>query len=134
MDVKKIDFQKHGDERGMLVVAEYQKEIPFTVQRIYYIYNATTTTKRGFHSHKNLQQIYIAIHGTCKVMLTNGTEKLTVCLDKPDEGLYIGHNVWREIYDFSNDCVLLVLASDIYSENDYIRSYEEFEENQNTIK
>lgn len=133
MDIKKIDFQKHGDERGMLVVAEYQKEIPFTVRRIYYIYNANSTTKRGFHSHKNLQQIYIAIHGNCKVMLTNGTEKQIVCLDNPDQGLYIGHNVWREIYDFSDDCVLLVLASEIYSENDYIRSYEEFEQNQKAI-
>ena len=127
MDIRPIDFQKHGDDRGMLVVAEYQKEIPFPVKRIYYIYGAEADTRRGYHSHKNLQQIYIAIHGSCKVTLTDGTETQTVCLDNPAKGLYIGHNVWREIFDFSPDAVLLVLASEVYSEDDYIRTYEEFE-------
>lgn len=130
MDIKKIDFQKHGDDRGMLVVAEYEKEIPFIVKRIYYIYDADANTKRGFHSHKNLQQIYIAIHGSCKVKLTDGKEQQIICLDNQAEGLYIGHNVWREIYDFSSDCVLLVLASEKYSEDDYIRTYEQFEQSQ----
>ncbi|MDE7372945.1 MAG: FdtA/QdtA family cupin domain-containing protein [Clostridia bacterium] len=128
MDIKPIDFQQHGDSRGMLVVAEYQKEIPFTVKRIYYIYGAEAQTRRGYHSHKNLQQIYIAIHGSCKVTLTDGTDTQTVCLDTPTKGLYIGHNVWREIFDFSSDAVLLVLASDTYSEDDYIRTYQEFQE------
>ena len=131
MDIKKIDFQKHGDDRGMLVVAEYEKEIPFVVKRIYYIYDSHSTTQRGFHSHKNLQQIYIAIHGSCKVKLTDGNETKIVCLDNPAEGLYIGHNVWREIYDFSSDCVMLVLASEKYSEDDYIRNYEQFEQSLN---
>lgn len=81
MDIKKIEFQQHGDSRGMLVVAEYQKEIPFTVKRIYYIYGADSETRRGFHSHKNLQQIYIAIHGSCRVTLTDGKTTETVCLD-----------------------------------------------------
>ncbi len=126
MDIKKVSFQKHGDERGMLVVAEYQKEIPFPVKRVYYIYGVGEHTSRGFHSHKNLRQIYIAIHGSCKVKLTDGKEEQVVCLDNAAEGLYIGHNVWREIYDFSSDGVLLVLASDEYSEEDYIRTYEQF--------
>lgn len=134
MDIKQIDFQKHGDSRGMLVVAEYEKEIPFTVKRVYYIYGVGEHTSRGFHSHKNLQQIYIAIHGSCKVMLTNGKEKQVVTLDDPAKGLYIGHNVWREIFDFSHDGVLLVLASEKYSEDDYIRSYDEFQEWQRTHK
>ena len=126
MDIKKIEFQQHGDSRGMLVVAEYQKEIPFTVKRIYYIYGADSETRRGFHSHKNLQQIYIAIHGSCRVTLTDGKTTETVGLDDAASGLYIGHNVWREIYDFSDDAVLLVLASEPYSEDDYIRTYDQF--------
>ncbi len=126
LDIKKISFQKHGDDRGNLVVAEYGKEFPFPVKRVYYIYGVASDKKRGFHSHRNLEQVYIAIHGSCKVTLTDGTDTQTVTLSDPSEGLYIGHNVWREIYDFSEDGVLLVLASEVYKESDYIRSYEEF--------
>jgi len=127
MDVRKIEFQQHGDDRGMLVVAEHDKEIPFIVKRIYYIYGADANTRRGFHSHKELEQVYIAIHGSCKVTLTDGDETKTVRLNDPAQGLYIGHNVWREIFDFSKDAVLLVLASELYSEDDYIRDYKQFE-------
>ncbi len=126
MDIKKINFQKHNDTRGNLVVAELGKELPFEVKRVYYIYGVGEGIKRGFHSHKRLEQIYIAIHGSCKVTLTDGDDTRTVVLDNPSEGLYIGHNVWREIHDFSADGVLLVLASETYSEDDYIRSYDEF--------
>ncbi len=126
MDTKWIDFQKHGDDRGSLVVAEYEKEIPFLVKRIYYIYGVDDDKRRGFHSHKNLRQVYIAIHGSVKVMLDDGERQETVLLDNPAQGLYIGHNVWREIFDFSNDAVLLVLASEKFSESDYIRNHDEF--------
>lgn len=126
MDTKWIDFQKHGDDRGSLVVAEYEKEIPFLVKRIYYIYGVDDDKRRGFHSHKNLRQVYIAIHGSVKVMLDDGDKQETVLLDNPAQGLYIGHNVWREIFDFSNDAVLLVLASEKFSESDYIRNHDEF--------
>lgn len=121
-----IDFQCHDDNRGSLVVAEYQKEIPFVVKRIYYLFGGDIQTRRGYHSHKKLEQIYISINGSCKVMLTNGKEKNIVLLDKKDQGLYIGHNVWREIFDFSEDAVLLVLASEKYDESDYIRDYETY--------
>ena len=126
MDTRWIDFQKHGDDRGSLVVAEYEKEIPFLVKRIYYIYGVDDDKRRGFHSHKNLRQVYIAIHGSVKVMLDDGDKQETVLLDNPAQGLYIGHNVWREIFDFSNDAVLLVLASEKFSESDYIRNHDEF--------
>ncbi len=89
MDVRKIEFQQHGDDRGMLVVAEHDKEIPFIVKRIYYIYGADANTRRGFHSHKELEQVYIAIHGSCKVTLTDGDETKTVRLNDPAQGLYI---------------------------------------------
>ena len=126
MDTQWIDFQKHGDDRGSLVVAEYEKEIPFLVKRIYYIYGVSDDKRRGFHSHKNLRQVYIAIHGSLKVMLDDGEKQETVVLDNPAKGLYIGHNVWREIFDFSQDAVLLVLASEKFSESDYIRNHDEF--------
>ena len=126
MDTRWIDFQKHGDDRGSLVVAEYEKEIPFLVKRIYYIYGVDDDKRRGFHSHKNLRQVYIAIHGSVKVMLDDGERQETVLLDNPAQGLYIGHNVWREIFDFSKDAVLLVLASEKFSESDYIRNHDEF--------
>ena len=126
MDTRWIDFQKHGDDRGSLVVAEYEKEIPFLVKRIYYIYGVDDDKRRGFHSHNNLRQVYIAIHGSVKVMLDDGERQETVLLDNPAQGLYIGHNVWREIFDFSQDAVLLVLASEKFSESDYIRNHDEF--------
>ena len=126
MDVRWIDFQNHGDDRGNLVVAEYEKEIPFLVKRIYYIYGVSDDKRRGFHSHKELKQVYIAINGSLKVMLDDGKKQEIVTLDSPTKGLYIGHNVWREIYDFSKDAILLVLASEKYSEQDYIRNHDEF--------
>ena len=126
MDTTWINFQKHGDDRGNLVVAEYEKEIPFVVKRIYYIYGVSDDKRRGFHSHKELKQVYIAISGSLKVMLDDGKKQEIVTLNNPAKGLYIGHNVWREIYDFSNDAILLVLASEKYSEKDYIRNHDEF--------
>jgi len=81
---------------------------------------------RGHHAHKSLEQILICIHGSCKILLDNGEEKKIVSLEKPYEGLYIKNNIWREMYDFSPDAVLMVLASDYYKEEDYIRNYEEF--------
>ncbi|MBE6880769.1 MAG: WxcM-like domain-containing protein [Ruminococcaceae bacterium] len=126
MDTKMMKFQLHGDSRGQLVVAETMAEIPFEIKRLYYIYGVGEGIERGFHSHKNLQQVYIAIHGSMKVTLDDGTESKTVTLDDPAEGLYIGHGVWRKIFDFSPDAVLLVAASEHYSEDDYIRNYEDF--------
>ena len=126
MDIKMIEFQLHNDERGSLVVAEYQKEIPFLIKRVYYLYGSDSKTRRGYHSHKKLEQIYIAINGRCKVMLSDGKDNKIVQLDKREQGLYIGHNVWREIYDFSEEAVLLVLASEKYDESDYIRDYDSY--------
>lgn len=126
MQVIKYVFQPHGDDRGQLVALEEFKDIPFEIKRVYYIYDTLEGVRRGFHAHKNLQQILICIHGSCKVLLDNGEEKKIVPLEKPYEGLYIANNMWREMYDFSPDAVLLVLASEIYDESDYIRDYDEF--------
>ena len=126
MRVIKYSFQQHGDERGQLVSLEEFKDIPFVIKRVYYMYDTLDGVSRGFHAHKFLEQIMICIHGSCKVMLDNGSEKKVVNLEKPYEGLYVANNMWREMYDFSKDAVLMVLASDYYREEDYIRSYEEF--------
>lgn len=126
MQVIKYMFQPHGDERGQLIALEENKDIPFAIRRVYYMYDTVPGVARGFHAHKSLEQILICIHGSCKVRLDNGTEKKIVLLEKPYEGLYIANNMWREMYDFSEDAVLMVLASDFYKEEDYIRNYDEF--------
>ena len=126
MQVVKYMFQPHGDDRGQLVALEEHRDIPFEVKRVYYMYDTVSGVVRGKHAHKSLQQILICIHGTCKVCLDSGKEKKVIMLEKPYEGLYIAHYMWREMYDFSEDAVLMVLASDYYHEDDYIRDYEEF--------
>ena len=126
MQVIKYMFQPHGDERGQLVALEEFVDIPFEIKRVYFMYDTQKNVVRGHHAHKSLQQILVCIHGTCKVKLDNGRETKIVPLEKPYEGLYISNNIWREMYDFSEDAVLLVLASDLYKEEDYIRNYEDF--------
>lgn len=126
MEIKKYQFPAHGDDRGQLVAVEMLKDIPFEVKRVYYIYDTLPGVRRGFHAHRNLQQILICVHGSCKIHLDNGTDTAEVLLDKPNEGLYISNDMWREMYDFSDGAVLLVLASEYYDERDYIRNYQDF--------
>ena len=126
MQVLKYMFQPHGDERGMLVSLEEYTDIPFRVKRVYYMYDTKDGVVRGRHAHKSLEQILVCIHGSCKVRLDNGREKKIVHLEKPYEGLYVGRNMWREMFDFSSDAVLHVFASEVYDEKDYIRDYDEF--------
>lgn len=126
MQVVKYMFQPHGDKRGQLVALEEFKDIPFEIKRVYFMYDTAEGVRRGFHAHKSLEQILICIHGSCKILLDNGQEKKIVPLEKPYEGLYVSNNMWREMYDFSEDAVLLVLASQLYDELDYIRNYDDF--------
>lgn len=126
MQVMKYVFQPHGDERGQLVSLEEFKDIPFRVKRVYYMYDTAQGVNRGYHAHRSLQQILICIHGSCKIRLDNGREQKVVSLEKPNEGLYVSNVMWREMFDFSPDAVLLVLASELYDEADYIRDYDEF--------
>ncbi len=126
MKVKTYTFAPHGDDRGQLVAIEAMKDLPFEVKRVYYIYDTLTDVRRGFHAHKNLQQVLLCVNGSCKIHLDDGTDTAEVTLDKPNEGLYIANNMWREMYDFSPGAVLLVLASQYYDESDYIRNYEDF--------
>lgn len=126
MQIRKCIFEPHGDDKGQLVALEEFKDIPFRIKRVYYMYNTSEGVTRGFHAHKTLQQILVCVHGSCKISLDNGKEKTVVCLDKPNEGLYIPNSMWREMFDFSPDAVLMVLASELYDENDYIRDYDQF--------
>jgi dTDP-4-dehydrorhamnose 3,5-epimerase-like enzyme len=126
MQVIKYVFQPHGDERGQLVSLEEYKDIPFRIKRVYYMYGTAKGVTRGYHAHKSLEQILICIHGSCKVRLDNGKEKKIVPLEKPYEGLYVSNNMWREMFEFSSDAVLMVLASELYDESDYIRDYDDF--------
>ena len=126
MEIKRFSFPQHGDARGNLVALEELKDIPFEIKRIYYMYDTLSGVIRGKHAHKALEQVLICIHGSCKISMDNGHEKEEVLLDKPYEGLYLRNNIWREMYEFSPDAVLMVLASEYYDENDYVRNYEEF--------
>ncbi|MBS7818552.1 sugar 3,4-ketoisomerase [Wohlfahrtiimonas chitiniclastica] len=120
-----IDFPVLGDERGSLVALEGMKNIPFDIKRVYYIFGANEQP-RGFHAHKNLQQIVLCVSGKCRIILDDGETREDVWLDTPNQGLFISNNVWREMHDFSKDCVLLVLASQHYDEDDYIRNYDKY--------
>ncbi|WP_415062038.1 sugar 3,4-ketoisomerase [Bdellovibrio sp.] len=121
-----IEFRKFGDHRGSLVAIEGARSLPFEIRRIYYIYGNTDCVRRGFHAHKNLKQVAIAVSGSCKFLLDNGSDKAVVELNSPDRGLLIEGHIWREMYDFTPDCVLLVLADQVFDESDYIRNYSEF--------
>lgn len=126
MEIRRILFEQHGDDRGELVALEELKDIPFMIKRVYYVYQTVASVTRGYHSHKSLEQILICVNGSCRIILDNGKERKSVLMDKPYEGLYVGPNTWREMTDFSSDAVLLVLASEVYREDDYIRDYSEF--------
>ncbi len=119
-------FDIIGDNRGSLISLESMKNIPFEIKRVYYIFDTKEGIRRGFHAHKNLKQVLIAASGSCKILLDDGKNKQEFLLNSPSKGLLIESLMWREMFDFSADCVLLVLASEHYDENDYIRDYNQF--------
>lgn len=121
-----IDLPPLGDERGALVALETNATVPFDIKRVYYLFATKPNVSRGFHAHKNLEQIAVCITGKCRMVLDDGQERTSVWLDSPTKGLKISNMIWREMHDFSPDCVLLVLASEHYDESDYIRHYDDF--------
>lgn len=124
--IQLIDFPPLGDDRGSLVALESQRSIPFDVKRVYYIFGTQQGVSRGFHAHKQLKQVAVCVTGECRMVLDDGVHREEVWLDSATKGILIEKMVWREMHDFSKDCVLLVLASEYYDENDYIRNYQEF--------
>ena len=121
-----INLSSHGDSRGQLIAIEQHKDIPFDIKRVYYIYDTLPDVRRGFHAHKKLKQLLVCTSGECKILLDDGEKKEVVILNKPTVGLFVEGCIWREMFDFSPDAVLMVLASDYYEESDYIRDYGEF--------
>ena len=126
MNCYTIDFEIMGDDRGSLIALENTHNVPFDVKRVYYIFGTKPGVRRGFHAHKSLKQLAICVSGSCSFFLDNGHEQKNVHLTNPTYGLVIEGLVWHEMFDFTPDCVLMVLANDYYNEDDYIRNYQEF--------
>ena len=127
-----LHFNSHKDPRGQLVALEAMREIPFDVKRVYYMSQMERDTPRGFHAHRDLQQVAICLAGSCTFIIDDGKARKSFELNSPDTGLFIGNYIWREMHSFSANCVLMVLASAYYSEQDYIRDYNRFIEEVNS--
>lgn len=121
-----LQFGDLGDERGKLVVIEGGQSIPFDIKRIFYIYESDSTVVRGQHANRNSEFVLVNVAGQSKVRITDGTEEFVVELNKPMMGVYIPQMIWKDMYDFSPDSVLLVLASTHYDAQEYIRDYNEY--------
>lgn len=122
---KLVQVPRVSDERGTISFAELGQLLTFVVKRVYWLYDIKKN--RGAHAHKELQQFIFCTHGSVEFILDDGTQKRSVILDSPDKGLCITKPLWRELVNFQNDPQVIVLASDVYDERDYIRSYEEFQ-------
>jgi len=123
---KLIILNKISNQRGGLTFVENNRHIPFEIKRVYYAYDMPKGSVRGGHAHKALEQVVIPLSGSFDVILDDGLEKKTFHLDKPNIGLYIPYMIWRDIINFSEHAVMLVLASDFYKETDYYRDYQDF--------
>lgn len=121
-----LEFSDLGDERGKLVVIEGEQSIPFNIERVFYIYESDPTVIRGQHANKESEFVLINVSGQSKVRITDGKEEFVVELNRPMMGVYIPKMVWKDMYDFSGDSVLLVLASTHYDGSEYIRDFEEY--------
>jgi len=126
MMYKLLNFADLGDERGKLVVVEGGIDIPFDIKRVFYIYGSDATVVRGQHANINSEFVLINVAGTSKVKITDGKNEDIVVLDKPMKGVYLPKMVWKEMYDFSPDSVLLVLTNTHYDGKEYIRDYNDF--------
>jgi len=121
-----LEFPQLGDERGQLVVVEQLKEIPFELKRIFYIYGTKGDVARGQHANLRSQFVLINLKGSCKVMIDDGQNNEVIILNKPHTGVYLNKMVWKEMFDFSSDSILLVLSSELYDKSEYISDYDEF--------
>ncbi|MBE6099374.1 MAG: WxcM-like domain-containing protein [Anaerovibrio sp.] len=127
LNISILDFGAIGDERGMLTICEGEQDIPFIPKRIFYIYRSGADVVRGKHANKITDFVLINVSGSSKVKIMDGRgNELVYSLNRPNTGIYIPHMVWKEMYDFSADSVLLCLASEHYDPNEYIRDYEAF--------
>lgn len=126
-----MDFYKFRtvtDSRGNLMVVEGLQDVPFSIARVYYLWGMSPDGKRGGHAHRKLREVAICLRGACDFAIDDGIQKSVYRLDSPDCGLYLGEMVWRDMLNFTSDCLIAVFADSQYDENDYIRDYEEFQE------
>lgn len=123
---KILEFGDMGDERGKLVVVEGAMDIPFEIKRVFYIYGSDSSVIRGQHANRDSEFVLINVSGSSKVRVDNGFEEEIIELNRPRMGLYLPTMVWKDMYDFSEDSVLLVLANTHYDGNEYIRDYDEY--------
>lgn len=127
--VKMLSFKENGDDRGHLVVIEGMKDVPFDIKRIFYIYGSDTDVIRGQHANKETEFVLVNVAGKSKVKVYDGHGNEAIfCLNRPHTGIYLPTMVWKDMYDFSEDSVLLVLASEHYNPQEYIRNYDDFVE------
>lgn len=131
---KVLNFKDLGDERGKLVVIEGHQDIPFDIQRVFYMYGSDSEVTRGQHANRQSEFVLINVGGTSKVRIDNGHSEAIIELNKPMMGLYIPTMVWKDMYDFSEDSILLVLASTHYDGTEYIRDYEEYKKEMGVSK
>ena len=123
---KIVTLPSLGDQRGSLTPIERATGLSFDIARVYFIYGTVSGVSRGFHAHRNLNQLAVCVSGSCNLVVDDGSKRSEVRLDGPEHGLEMGRMIWREMHDFSADCVLAVLADRPYDKFDYIRDYEEF--------
>lgn len=134
-EVRMLEFAQHGDERGHLVIVEGNIDIPFEIKRAFYIYGSKSDVVRGQHANRKTQFVLINVAGKSKVRVRDGEGNEAIyCLNRPHTGIYLPTMVWKDMYDFSEDSVLLVLASEHYDPTEYIRDYNEFAEEVKGIK
>jgi dTDP-4-dehydrorhamnose 3,5-epimerase-like enzyme len=126
MTIPIIQLHTHGDERGQLVALEQQRNVPFEIRRVYYLFATRPGVHRGQHAHRRLNQLAVALRGSVTILLDHGQGPQQVVLNNPSQGLLLGPMVWRDLHDFSADCVVMVLADQLYDPQDYILDYDEF--------
>lgn len=128
INCRKVTFKAFSGPLGQLNAIEERRDIPFEIKRVYYITKVPENVTRGFHSHRKLEQVLLCLNGSVKIRVKTPENEEIIMLNDPSEGLYIGHMIWREMFDFTPDTVLMVLASEHYTESDYIRDYEQYKE------
>lgn len=126
INCKLINLKYFDDKNSTLIAIEKQVNCPFEIKRIFYIFDVPRHTTRGDHANLNSEFFFIALKGECKIKVDNGKEQQIFILNNPKQGLYIDKMLWKQMYDFSKDCILLILSNTFYDANEYIRDYNEF--------
>lgn len=128
MNSRKVEFVQRGDDRGHLVIIEGMKEIPFDIKRVFYIYGSQKDVVRGKHANMRSEFVLINVQGTSKIKVTDGRSEQIYDLNEPHSGVYVPRMLWKEMYDFSEDSILLVLSNEHYDKSEYINDFETYKE------